>query len=59
MREALGWAPTYSNDEMFAASYDWFLTNRDDADDAVGSHHRRTARSGALAVLERATRLLP
>ena len=27
-REELDWQPRYSNDEMFAESYDWFLANR-------------------------------
>ena len=26
--DALGWAPRWSTDEMFAQSYDWFLANR-------------------------------
>ena len=26
---ALGWQPRWSNDEMFAQSYDWFLAHRD------------------------------
>ena len=28
VRDALGWTPRWSNDEMFAQSYDWFLANR-------------------------------
>ena len=56
--EALGWAPRWSTDEMFAQSYDWFCANR--ARTAEGaSHHRRTARSGALAALKRMTGVLP
>lgn len=55
--EALGWEPRYSNDEMLAESYDWFVAHRDDPHQA--SHHRRPARQGALRVLKRATRLLP
>ena len=41
-RDALGWTPRWSNDEMFAQSYDWFLANRDAADRRRRSHHRRT-----------------
>ena len=58
VRAALGWAPRWSNDEMFAQSYDWFLTHRDTAADG-SSHHRRTARAGALCALKRVTRVLP
>ena len=59
VRDALGWQPRWSNDEMFAQSYDWFLANRDAADTG-SSHHRRTARAGALSALEaRRPRVLP
>jgi nucleoside-diphosphate-sugar epimerase len=58
VREALGWVPRWSNDEMFAESYDWFLAHRDAADRG-SSHHRRTARAGALGALKRVTRVLP
>ena len=58
-REALGWAPRWSTDEMFAQSFDWFLehrsaTMRDDA-----SHHRRTTPQGALSAAKRLTKLFP
>ncbi len=58
-QQALGWQPKYSNDEMFAASYDWFLANRAATNLAGASHHRTTAKQGALRVIKRATRLLP
>jgi nucleoside-diphosphate-sugar epimerase len=58
VRDALGWAPRWSNDEMFAQSYDWFLAHRADAAGGA-SHHRRTARAGALGALKRVTKLLP
>jgi nucleoside-diphosphate-sugar epimerase len=57
-RDALGWQPTASNDEMFAESYDWFVANRV-ATTGGSSHHRRTAAAGALSVLKRFTGLLP
>jgi nucleoside-diphosphate-sugar epimerase len=62
-RARLGWQPRYSNEEMLASSYDWFLAHRvsltkDGAGDGV-SHHRRTAKQGALRALKHATRLLP
>jgi nucleoside-diphosphate-sugar epimerase len=53
--ERLGWRPTWSNDEMFAQSYDWFVANRELATfGASGSHHRRSAGSRLLSVLKRA-----
>jgi nucleoside-diphosphate-sugar epimerase len=57
VREALGWSPRWSNDEMLADSYDWFLAHRDDV--TGSSPHRRTARAGALGALKRVTGLLP
>jgi len=50
-RELLGWTPTWSNDEMFRASYDWFVANRA-ATGGAGSHHRTTAKQGALRLLK-------
>ncbi len=57
LRDALGWTPRWSNDEMLAESYDWFLAHRDDP--GGSSLHRRTARAGALGALKRLTGLLP
>ncbi|MEO7397873.1 MAG: NAD-dependent epimerase/dehydratase family protein [Ilumatobacteraceae bacterium] len=60
--EAIGWTPRWSNEAMFAESYDWFIANRSslDAGDTAGrSHHRRPVKQGALSVLKRATRFLP
>ncbi len=59
VEDALGWRPRYSNSEMLADSYDWFLRNRDDTAAAGRSHHRTTAKQGALKVLKTATRMLP
>ena len=56
---ALGWQPTFSNEEMFAASYDWFLEHRAATNDTGASHHRTTAKQGALRLIKRATKLLP
>ncbi len=57
--EALDWSPTWSTDAMFAESYDWFVRHRADTDDESASHHRRTARQGALGVAKRLSRCLP
>jgi nucleoside-diphosphate-sugar epimerase len=58
-REALGWAPRWSTDEMFAQSYDWFLEHRDATYDASASQHRRTARQGLVGVIKHLGRVLP
>ncbi len=59
VKDTLGWQPRYSNDEMLADSYDWFQANRATTGDAGRSHHRTTAKQGALKLLKTATRLLP
>jgi nucleoside-diphosphate-sugar epimerase len=52
-RDELGWQPRYSNDEMLAESYDWFVANRRLlAERVVGSPHRRSPRSRLLALLK-------
>jgi nucleoside-diphosphate-sugar epimerase len=58
-RDALGWQPAYSNEEMFAASYDWFVANRAQTEREGVSHHRATAKQGALRAVKAAMRLLP
>jgi nucleoside-diphosphate-sugar epimerase len=58
--EQLGWRPRWSNDDMFAQSYDWFIANRSRlADSDHRSVHQRPARQGALRVAKRLTRFLP
>ena len=57
--ERLGWTPSISNDEMFRDSYDWFVANRRSTTDTAASHHRRSARQGALAAAKRLTRFAP
>ncbi|MFZ2444467.1 MAG: hypothetical protein WAW51_19020, partial [Ilumatobacteraceae bacterium] len=59
VRDALGWQPKFSNEEMLADSYDWFQVNRAGTADAGRSHHRTIAKQGALKLLKTATRLLP
>ena len=59
LHDELGWAPTWSTDEMFAQSYDWFLANRASTDEAGASHHRRNAKQGVLAGAKHLTGLLP
>lgn len=58
-RDALGWQPVWSNEEMFAASYDWFVAHRAETTTAGRSHHRTTAEQGALRGLKAVMRRLP
>ncbi|HVW24686.1 MAG TPA: NAD-dependent epimerase/dehydratase family protein [Polyangiaceae bacterium] len=51
--EALGFVPRYSNAEMIAESYDWYVAHREEVlarRDA--SHHRSPVRLGVLKLLE-------
>ena len=57
--DALGWQPRWSNDEMLADSYDWFLGNRAETKDGGRSQHRTVAKQGALRVVKGLTKLLP
>ena len=51
---AMGWRPKYSNAEMLAESYDWFLQNRAAARvDNNASPHRKPVREGILNLLRR------
>lgn len=54
----VAWEPIWSTDAMFAQSYDWFLEHRND-DSTGASHHRSSARQGALTVAKRFVTLLP
>lgn len=56
--QALEWSPRYSNDEMFADSYDWFCAHRDEPRPG-GSLHRRSAAEGALRLVRKISHLLP
>jgi nucleoside-diphosphate-sugar epimerase len=59
VRTALGWEPRWSNEDMVAQSYDWFVAHRADPPLPGRSRHRTAARQGVLRVLKSATRLLP
>ncbi len=56
---ALDWHPKWSNEEMLANSYDWFLCHRSDTGQGGRSAHRTIAKQGALRVLKLGTRALP
>ncbi len=53
-KQELGWAPRYSNAEMFRDSYDWYLEHRDAvlAGNAA-SHHRSAVKQGVLDIFSR------
>lgn len=59
VRNRLNWTPTWSNDEMFQQSYDWFCAHRSESDQESASQHRRSARQGILRIAKGITRLLP
>jgi nucleoside-diphosphate-sugar epimerase len=59
VRDALNWTPKWSNEEMLADSYDWYLRNRADTAHEGRSAHRTIAKQGALRALKLGTRLLP
>ncbi len=49
---ALGWSPRWSNVEMFAQSYDWYVAHRASVLAARGgSPHRSAVKQGVLALL--------
>jgi len=51
----LGWSPRFSNDEMLADSYDWYLAHRDEVISAKGaSPHRSAVKQGLLRAVRRA-----
>lgn len=48
----LGWAPRWSNEEMFRESYEWYVANRESILAEHGaSHHRSAVRQGVLRLL--------
>jgi nucleoside-diphosphate-sugar epimerase len=52
-KAALGWAPRYSNAEMIAESYDWYVAHRTEVlSRKDASHHRSPVRLGVLKLLE-------
>ncbi len=51
-KDELGWAAQYSNAEMFAQSYDWYIEHRDEVlASQGGSHHRSPVRQGILKLV--------
>ena len=51
-KRVLGWQPQDSNESMFAASYDWYVSHFTDTRSAYGSTHRQAVRQRALRVLK-------
>ena len=53
-RQALGWTPRYSNDDMLAESYDWYVAHRDEVLAARSrSPHRSALNQGILRLVGR------
>lgn len=54
-KKELGWSAKYSNAEMFAHSYDWYLAHRDEVLGRTdASHHRSPVKQGVLSAVSRA-----
>jgi nucleoside-diphosphate-sugar epimerase len=52
-KRELNWTPKYSNSEMLADSYDWYLRHRKKVLQSVGaSHHRSALKQGALNLVK-------
>jgi nucleoside-diphosphate-sugar epimerase len=52
-KRVLGWAPRYSNAEMIAESYDWYVAHREEVlSRRDASHHRSPVKLGVLKLLE-------
>ena len=59
-RDELDWQPHYSNNEMLAESYDWYVAHRGAIGEREGgSPHRRLVASRLLATLKGLSRALP
>lgn len=51
-KSELGWSAKFSNEEMFADSYDWYIRHRDEVlSRKDASHHRSPVRQGVLAAV--------
>lgn len=51
-KRELGWSAKFSNAEMFADSYEWYLRHRDEVMSRTGaSHHSSPVRQGVLAAV--------
>ena len=54
VRRELNWQPRFSTDEMFAQSYDWYVTNREEIlSSHHASHHRSPVKQGILSLVKR------
>jgi nucleoside-diphosphate-sugar epimerase len=52
-RETLGWSPKYSNQEMIAESYDFYVAHRNDIlSRKDASHHRSAVKLGILKLFD-------
>jgi nucleoside-diphosphate-sugar epimerase len=59
-RRLLGFAPRFSNEDMFRQSYDWYLAHREEVlGRSSASPHASAVRQGILALVNRALSLAP
>jgi nucleoside-diphosphate-sugar epimerase len=59
-RRLLGWSARFSNEEMFIASYDWYLAHRDEVLTRTGSSpHASAVKQGVLSLVSRALTFAP
>lgn len=52
-REKLGWEPQYSNADALIRSYQWYLDNKEQVQDAEGVTHRVAWKQGILSFVKR------
>ncbi len=53
-KRELGWAPKFSNEQMFIESYEWYVQHRQEVMSATtGSHHRRGVKQGVLSLVKK------
>jgi len=55
----LGWTSKWSNEEMLAQSYDWYVAHRDAISTSGGSAHRTLVKQGLLSLTKTLVRLAP
>ena len=52
-KNELGWRPKFSNEQMFIASYEWYLENKNKVFEEQGlSHHRSPVKQGLLKLVQ-------
>jgi len=55
---ALGWEPEYTNQETLVDTYEWYLNNYEQSNEATGKDHRVAWDQGALEIVKYAFKLI-